>query len=278
MWYNNDSSTVFPAVLVASGGPDDPVALAEADLIAEAVVGMSSGWSSFEFSEPVASRHGGFYVLFRFPVGSEQVAEGFGGGAGIGFVDDGGYPGWMTADGSDWVKVGRSYGFAVEPQYVSRQMGMLEKSMAPVGPGDDADVMPEVFETALLPAVPNPFNPSTDIRFALKDASRVEIRIFDVRGRRVIDLVNEEYPAGEHAVTWTGRDNTGQRVASGVYLVQFGSDGIRANRSIKRIMDHGIISRPVLLHTPRPGAGDRPHNQATEQSRNDSPHDIPMPG
>ena len=65
---------------------------------------------------------------------------------------------------------------------------------------------------------PNPFYPSTTIRFSLPDASRAQLTIFDLRGRRIATLVNGEVAAGAHAVTWTGRDDEGAATASGVYL------------------------------------------------------------
>jgi hypothetical protein len=66
---------------------------------------------------------------------------------------------------------------------------------------------------------PNPFNPSTRIRFALPEPNKVILKIFDIAGRRVRDLVaGEMYPAGHHEVIWTGRDEQGRTVASGVYF------------------------------------------------------------
>jgi hypothetical protein len=74
--------------------------------------------------------------------------------------------------------------------------------------------------TRLLAAIPNPFNPSTEIRFDLEARARVELAIFDLAGRKVNTLLRETRPAGEHAVTWDGRDDRGRRVASGTYLYQ----------------------------------------------------------
>jgi hypothetical protein len=65
---------------------------------------------------------------------------------------------------------------------------------------------------------PNPFNPRTTIRYTLSRAERVQLRVFDVRGRLVTTLRDGSDPAGERRVEWDGRDRTGQPVASGVYL------------------------------------------------------------
>ena len=67
--------------------------------------------------------------------------------------------------------------------------------------------------------VPNPFNPCTDIQFALPKASTVTLRIFDIAGRSVKELVSAEYMAqGWHTVTWQGKDERGRAVSSGVYF------------------------------------------------------------
>ena len=66
--------------------------------------------------------------------------------------------------------------------------------------------------------VPNPFNPSTMIRFDLPQAGEVELTIYDMAGRRVRTLVQETRAAGSHEVFWHGTDDRGLRVATGVYL------------------------------------------------------------
>jgi hypothetical protein len=65
---------------------------------------------------------------------------------------------------------------------------------------------------------PNPFNPSTTIAFDLPHSGAASLKIYDVRGRLVRTLINEVRQAGPHKQVWDGRNNTGQRVASGVYM------------------------------------------------------------
>lgn len=66
---------------------------------------------------------------------------------------------------------------------------------------------------------PNPFNPSTEIRYGIPSASRVSIKIYDILGREVAVLANNESKnVGWHTVTWDGRDRIGNIVASGIYL------------------------------------------------------------
>ncbi len=72
---------------------------------------------------------------------------------------------------------------------------------------------------ALLPNVPNPFNPSTRLRFTLPGEVPVQLRIVDMRGRTVRRFQTDSMGAGQHELIWSGRDDSGQPVASGVYTV-----------------------------------------------------------
>jgi choice-of-anchor B domain-containing protein len=64
---------------------------------------------------------------------------------------------------------------------------------------------------------PNPFNPATTIRFELDSSRRAALRVYDVGGRLVRTLVDAALDAGPHTATWTGVDDSGRAVASGVY-------------------------------------------------------------
>jgi flagellar hook assembly protein FlgD len=75
--------------------------------------------------------------------------------------------------------------------------------------------------TAMSGAHPNPFNPQTTISFELAAESEVELEIYDVKGALVRRLVDASMPAGRHVATWNGVDDSGRRVASGVYLAIF---------------------------------------------------------
>ena len=65
---------------------------------------------------------------------------------------------------------------------------------------------------------PNPFNPNTTIEYELRQPGTVTLSIFDIRGRRVRDLVRQQQAPGLHRAAWDGRDQDGASVASGVYL------------------------------------------------------------
>ena len=74
-----------------------------------------------------------------------------------------------------------------------------------------ADLMPSHF--ALYPNYPNPFNPTTKITFSLPQIVKVNLIIYDVRGKRVINLVDEVLPAGHYEVAFEGAG-----LSSGVYF------------------------------------------------------------
>jgi len=79
---------------------------------------------------------------------------------------------------------------------------------------------------------PNPFNPSTEISFALPAQSRASLRIYDTAGRLVRTLVSGELDAGTHFVTWNGKTDSGNITASGVYFYRLDTE----RKSITRKM------------------------------------------
>ena len=67
---------------------------------------------------------------------------------------------------------------------------------------------------------PNPFNPTTTISFDLPKDGFVTLKIYDITGRLVRVLVQEQKPAGAHSMLWDGMNDGDQMVAAGVYLYQ----------------------------------------------------------
>jgi FlgD Ig-like domain len=67
---------------------------------------------------------------------------------------------------------------------------------------------------------PNPFNPRTTVAFFVQTPGRVTIDVYDLRGRRVKSLQRGNVSAGAHEVVWTGVDDRGVSVASGVYFLR----------------------------------------------------------
>jgi hypothetical protein len=73
---------------------------------------------------------------------------------------------------------------------------------------------------AVLSNYPNPFNPSTTIRFELHKDGYVTVKIYDLNGRLVKVLLSGEQTAGTHTAVWDGTDDAGRKVAAGVYFCQ----------------------------------------------------------
>jgi N-acetylneuraminic acid mutarotase len=84
--------------------------------------------------------------------------------------------------------------------------------------GSETTVIPSGY--ALYQNYPNPFNPQTRIKYELPHAGKVVLKVYNIVGELICTLVDEVKPAGSFEVFWNGRDNTGHRVAGGVYLYQ----------------------------------------------------------
>lgn len=80
--------------------------------------------------------------------------------------------------------------------------------------------------TELRPPFPNPFNPGTTIACSLARPANVVLTVYDVRGRKVVDLHQGPLASGNHTFRWDGSDGTGRDAAAGVYLVRFRGDGV----------------------------------------------------
>ncbi|MBI5474928.1 MAG: choice-of-anchor J domain-containing protein [Ignavibacteriae bacterium] len=84
------------------------------------------------------------------------------------------------------------------------------------GVDGEENTLPTTFD--LAQNYPNPFNPATTIRYALPEAVRVNLSIYNLLGQRVAELTNEVQSAGYYNVVWNGRNDAGSQVATGVYF------------------------------------------------------------
>jgi subtilisin-like proprotein convertase family protein len=87
-----------------------------------------------------------------------------------------------------------------------------------VGVAEQNETIPGAF--ALESNYPNPFNPATMINFSIPMESRVRLEIFDLLGRVVQILVDDNLPAGHHSIEWNGRTSAGEHASSGVYFAR----------------------------------------------------------
>jgi len=72
---------------------------------------------------------------------------------------------------------------------------------------------------------PNPFNPTTTIEFLLKNDSTVELSIYNIKGQKINELINNEFSQGSHSINWNGEDDFGKSASSGIYYYQLKVNG-----------------------------------------------------
>lgn len=101
--------------------------------------------------------------------------------------------------------------------FVSTNNGASWRSTI-TGIADGKEVSPVGF--GLEQNYPNPFNPSTQISYALPEAGKVSLMIYDVLGREIANLVNGFQQAGHYTLAWNSTENSGVPVSSGVYFAR----------------------------------------------------------
>ncbi|MBU0560439.1 MAG: T9SS type A sorting domain-containing protein [Bacteroidetes bacterium] len=120
--------------------------------------------------------------------------------------------------------IGRSWFLTDDQYYVGPYRGLIDNVTLYNYPAANITGVSEELEMPnefkLLQNYPNPFNPSTVIEFTLPKFQQVSLVIYDILGRSVKTLVNEERHAGQHRVTWNSTNNLGLAVSSGVYFYE----------------------------------------------------------
>jgi hypothetical protein len=98
-----------------------------------------------------------------------------------------------------------------------------------------ADAPPAIRAFSVSQNYPNPFNPSTTLRFDVPESAgtvNVKVSIYDMRGRLIRKLLDEERGAGTHQVHWDGRGERGEPVSSGIYFYQIEAGDFRSSRKM----------------------------------------------
>jgi len=88
-------------------------------------------------------------------------------------------------------------------------------------------------KTALDGNYPNPFNPSTSIKFTLAQSGNVKLQVFNVKGQLVKTLVNTIKEVGSHTIIWNGTDDQNKPVTSGIYFYRLEANSTTA---VKRML------------------------------------------
>ncbi|MCF7824969.1 MAG: FG-GAP-like repeat-containing protein [Candidatus Marinimicrobia bacterium] len=79
---------------------------------------------------------------------------------------------------------------------------------------------------------PNPFNPSTSIRYSLPEATRVNLSVFNIRGEMVDELVSQHQVPGYYQVRWDGDDRLGRKLSAGVYFIRLSTQKFSDTRKM----------------------------------------------
>ena len=139
-----------------------------------------------------------------------------------------GSSGWSTVSG----------GASARSQEVTGLTGGISytfyvRAVNGVGAGSSASKSATpIDDFALKSNHPNPFNAETLLHYALPKAQRVRLTIYDMLGRKVRTLMDEDHPPGWHQVTWDGRDESGRQVASGIYFYRLQTPEFRKTRKM----------------------------------------------
>jgi hypothetical protein len=74
---------------------------------------------------------------------------------------------------------------------------------------------------------PNPFNPNTTIQFSMAKSENVVVTVYNIMGEKIQILANSEFSAGQHKLTWNGKDEHGSNVAGGIYIIEMRTSSCR---------------------------------------------------
>ena len=195
--------------IVLHGATDAPAV----DVIARDVATLVEGAAYTDITDYI-SVPAGNYILDVTPAGvNETIVASFeaplsslGGGAAVVFAS-----GFLTPDNN---MNGAAFGL-----YAALPNGDVLELTPALGTSVDDDITTAVIsEFELQQNYPNPFNPITTISYAIPERSNVKVIVYDMLGKEVATLVNDEKPAGAYSIVWNGVNNEGFQVSSGIYF------------------------------------------------------------
>jgi flagellar hook assembly protein FlgD len=109
----------------------------------------------------------------------------------------------------------------------------LQVSLASAVDDEKIALLPE--KTVLRQNHPNPFNPSTRIKFDLARGTEITLTIFNILGNPIRELLKGRYSAGSTEITWDGTDQAGRPVPSGIYFYELVTEVGRETRKMTLI-------------------------------------------
>ena len=200
--HTSDPLTNYHSLPKMGTSVDNLIPTAPSGLIANEVeTGVSLAWNEspdedFNYFSVVRGSEAGF---------DPNAAEEIGTTTSTAFVDA------NVASGETWYYRVVAFDFSGNKGEFSDEISLQVTSVA----GNNSTV-PESF--ALEQNYPNPFNPTTNIRYDLAKDSKVSLKIYNLMGQEVANLVNESQRAGRYTVSWNATNNAGVKVSSGVYI------------------------------------------------------------
>jgi hypothetical protein len=104
-----------------------------------------------------------------------------------------------------------------------------------LSPVASSDELSPLYQTGFSNIFPNPFNPTTTISFNMAKAEPLSLAIFNLKGQKVTQLVQDSKAAGKHSIVWNGTDFSGKSVASGIYYIKLETPTKRETRKLTLI-------------------------------------------
>ncbi len=198
---SNEVTTVFPKVMIVQGPIEqlsDGVRLAEATDVRP----NAEGRVTITFPPIRADSWQDLYVAIALPTSAGVTPQGT--GAGI-------LAAQLKAPGDSYYVDGEAHLGEMDVEY---EIELVYQTSRKTTPFDGIDT-PAV---AALRLRPNPFNPAVTLEFSVPAPAFVEANVYDVAGRLIAVLVQEQLTPGVYRHTWGGYDQTGKSVPSGIYL------------------------------------------------------------
>ena len=126
--------------------------------------------------------------------------------------------------------INQEYTVGVSVQYSDEESEIIEIDYTHISTNSPGSI---ISVTKLNGNFPNPFNPITTISFSVSDVlSLVNIDIYNLKGQKVKSLVNEQLAAGQHSVTWNGKDDSNKPVSSGIYFYKMRAGKYTSSRKM----------------------------------------------
>jgi hypothetical protein len=147
---------------------------------------------------------------------------------------------YYTTDFTTWIDFStglESYDYSVSQlaatdEYLYKTGGTLNSYQIPLPELDAHWESTQLVEFTLSQNYPNPFNPTTTLQYELPTDAKVKIRIFDIMGKEVKTLVNNQQNAGFKSIQWNATNNAGQPVSAGLYLYTIEAGAFRQTKKM----------------------------------------------